>query len=133
MKTSEVKPTVLIVDDCSDTLTLLKFMFESLDATVYTANSGPEALALMVDKGARTFDLVMLDIRMPEMQGTDLAPKIRELSFDGKIIGLTAAASGHGRELSLKSGINVYLGKDTLKREVAHSLVMEARQHLGKR
>lgn len=123
------KPTFLLVDDCQDTLMMLRFLFEGAGANVYTAASGQEALSIMERSGRSSelpkFTTVLLDIRMPTMEGTELARKIREQGFSGKIFALTANATGHGREQSIQSGIDTYLGKNTIKKELAEAIVQE--------
>ena len=123
------KAHVLVVDDCQDTLVMLRFMFESCGADVYTATSGTEALSLLSDKSVGLdsfeFNLLLVDIRMPEMRGNELAQRARGLGYKGKIVALTAAASGRGRQESLEAGIDSYFGKDTMKKSIAMALVEE--------
>ena len=128
------RPTVVIVDDCEDTLMLLRYRFEEAGAQVFTAGSGKEALDLFGDSNSpefSAFNLLVVDMRMPKMQGPEVAAKFRELGFKGKIVALTAAATGEGRGESLKSGIDVYLSKIALKKEVIDSLVQEASSKLA--
>lgn len=124
------KPAILLVDDCTDTLMMMKLLFESSGAQVFTAESGPQALELMKSSNEGKnevphFYLVALDIRMPQMEGYDLAKHIRDMGFQGKIVALTANATGQGREQSEQSGIDVYLGKNIVKKEVIKALVEE--------
>src|SRR3989344_1097897 len=66
---------ILIVDDEKDITTSVKMLLDNMGYSVTTVNSGKEALqALQKDK----FDLVLLDMLMPEMSGDQVAKKIRE-------------------------------------------------------
>ena len=60
-----------------------------LAATVRKFSGGQELLNAMYDE---TFDIYILDIVMPEMNGIELGQKLREMDFDGKIIYLTSSA-----------------------------------------
>jgi PAS domain S-box-containing protein len=67
---------ILIVDDNSFYLTLLKTILKDVDAEVYMAGSGREALPLI---SQNDFALAILDIQMPEMDGFELAGHIRNM------------------------------------------------------
>ena len=68
---------ILIVDDNTFYLSLLKTILKDVDAEVYMASSGKDALRL-IDKN--DFALAILDIQMPEMDGFELAGRIRNLN-----------------------------------------------------
>ena len=68
---------ILIVDDNTFYLTLLKSILKDVDAEVFMANSGKEALKLLQKND---FALAILDIQMPEMDGFELAAQIREMN-----------------------------------------------------
>jgi CheY-like chemotaxis protein len=130
------KPTLLLVDDCQTTLTMMRYLFESAGAVVHTAVSGLDAIAMMdqskKDSQAPRFDMVVLDIRMPHMHGDELAKILRNKGFTGKIVALTANATGLGREQSLQAGIDMYLGKSSMKKEVALALVAGEASRIAK-
>ncbi len=66
---------VLIVDDQEDILTSMKMLVESEGYEAKTANSGKLALKLLKQE---SFDLVLLDILMPEMSGMEVLANIRK-------------------------------------------------------
>lgn len=68
-------PTILVVDDVPDNLLLLSRLFED-EYRVLVANSGMNALAICQSNAPP--DLVMLDIMMPEMDGFEVARRMRE-------------------------------------------------------
>ncbi|MDP2338157.1 MAG: PAS domain S-box protein [Bacteroidota bacterium] len=67
---------ILIVDDSILYLSLLKTILKDVEAEVYMANSGKEALELIKEND---FALDILDIQMPEMDGFELAVRIRNM------------------------------------------------------
>ena len=67
---------ILIVDDNIFYLSLLKTILKDVEATVYMASSGKEALSLIHEND---FALIILDIQMPEMDGFELATRIQNM------------------------------------------------------
>ena len=68
-------PHVLVVDDDPDTRLLLRTMLQQEDFRVSEAADGPEALEML--NGPEHFDLITLDLNMPEMPGLQVLKKIR--------------------------------------------------------
>jgi signal transduction histidine kinase len=66
---------ILIVDDTRDNLMLFHSMLKSLGQPIVTASSGREALAACADTD---FAAILLDVQMPEMDGFEVAAKMRE-------------------------------------------------------
>lgn len=83
---------VLVVDDEQQSRLYTQFMLRNLNADVTTAASGFEALALCEQQ---RFDLILMDVRMPDLDGLDTARHIRQQRHNARtpIIGLTADAS----------------------------------------
>jgi signal transduction histidine kinase len=83
------RPTVLIVDDNADKLIALESILLSLDVDLVTARSGREALRRLLE---RDFAVILLDVRMPGMDGFETAALIRERqrSANTPIIFITA-------------------------------------------
>lgn len=68
---------VLVVDDNADLLTLVGLQLSQHGHKVATASSGPEALALVEERGAP--DVAVLDIAMPEMNGFEVLWRLRAM------------------------------------------------------
>ncbi|MEM7554768.1 MAG: hybrid sensor histidine kinase/response regulator [Cyanobacteria bacterium P01_A01_bin.84] len=66
---------ILVVDDSPDNVFLIRTILEEESYIVDTAENGPTALQKIVDS---SFDLVLLDLMMPEMDGYEVTQKIRE-------------------------------------------------------
>ncbi len=88
-------------------------MVEKLGYRADTVANGLEALAALA---SRSYDLVLMDIQMPEMDGLEATAQVRDprsavRSHDIPIIALTAAAMKGDRERCLAAGMNDYLTK----------------------
>lgn len=88
----ETKANILLVDDREDNLDVLEAILKDFDQNLVRARSGQEALRLLLDKD---FAVVLLDVRMPEMDGFETAELIRkrQRSRHTPIIFMTAADS----------------------------------------
>ena len=118
-------PRVLIVDDHQSMLDLMATCFKQAGAKVKTVLSPEEALTLTkaaADLG-QPFDMIVVDIQMPEMTGFQLAEKLREAGFAGPIAAFTNTVSGLGKKKGLEVGITTYLDKATVKVDVVEALL----------
>ena len=72
---TDYEPKVLIVDDKKSNLVAMQKVLKSVGATLFTALSGNEALALITQ---HDFSSVLLDVQMPEMDGFETAELMRQ-------------------------------------------------------
>ena len=79
---------IFVVDDNKDITDLMKLMLESSGYSCVTTNSGPEALNLLHND---TFDLVLLDMAMPQVSGIDVLEKVNDGNRN-KIVFFTASS-----------------------------------------
>ena len=103
-------PKVLIVDDEELNRNLLESMMELIDYQSVCVGSGPEALDMLAEQ---SFDLVLLDVMMPGMDGLETATIIRKKfsPSDLPIIMVTALASKNDRLKAVKAGDNDFVSK----------------------
>ena len=104
--------TILIVDDTRINLTVAVNLLKNTRMKIDTATSGADA----VNMAAKTrYDIIFMDQRMPEMDGTEAFHKIRDdensLSNDVPVICLTADAVIGAKERYLSEGFSDYLTK----------------------
>lgn len=101
---------ILVVDDNPVNLVLMAEMLRRLGHIPETALDGPSALALAQTVG---FDLILMDIGMPGMDGLETTRAIREggESAFTPIVGVTALSPGEDREHSLDAGMQDVLSK----------------------
>jgi polar amino acid transport system substrate-binding protein/two-component system sensor histidine kinase EvgS len=109
------KATILVVDDIQDNRELIKKNFEDTNVNVITANDGYEALEAFKEKNP---DLVLMDIRMPNMDGYEASKRLKEIS-DVPIIALTASVmQSHEEQINKNKYFDGYLRKPVLRRSL---------------
>ena len=102
---------VLVAEDTPASQLVIKTMLEKLGHKVQTAVNGEEALQAMELGG---FDLVLMDLEMPKMDGIEATEEIRKLegrNSETPIVALTAQALESRRKVALQAGMNDYLIK----------------------
>ncbi|AXY76852.1 response regulator [Paraflavitalea soli] len=111
---------VLITEDNEFNQSLLMHIFRNWNLPFEIANNGFEAIEKLKTK---KYDLVLMDIQMPVMDGYTAARKIRnELKLDVPIIAMTAHAMPGEKEKCLSYGMNDYLAKP-VKQELLSALI----------
>jgi len=99
---------VLVVEDHPINQQVVQSQLEQMGLTVSLAGNGAEG----VEQARREqYDLVLMDIQMPVMDGYEAARTIRTFNTEVPIIALTAAALVEDREKALQAGMNDHLGK----------------------
>jgi putative two-component system response regulator len=101
---------ILVVDDDENILNLEKTILEQKGFDVTAAAGGAEALRLLAD---RAFDLVLLDVMMPEVDGFTVCRKIKDdpRLKDIPVIFLTARGGGEALAEGFESGAVMYINK----------------------
>jgi len=97
----EMKPQLLVVDDERDTCANLADIFTDLGYDVDVAYDGLSALALVKRK---TYDIAILDLKMPGMDGLELFKRIKEISSGTVAIVVTAYATSETAHRILDAG-----------------------------
>ena len=106
---------VLVVDDVELNREIASAVITDAGLLVETAENGQAAVEMLTAKGDGYFDLVLMDIMMPVMDGYQATMEIRKLSnralADIPIIAMTANAFEEDRLAALKAGMNDHLAK----------------------
>ena len=105
---SDRAKNVLIVEDDSDLIELLKIYLQELGYFVNTAIDGNEALHKCETEN---IDLVLLDMQLPVLNGVEVAKKLRAEKFNAPIIAMTASSNNEDKMLALQAGCNEFLSK----------------------
>jgi len=113
LKKYKFKPaTVLIVDDIKNNRELVQQNFVDTEINIMTANNGKVATQIVE---AQKIDLILMDIRMPVMDGYEAADIIKNINSKLPIIALTASVMENEFERVKSSNFDGYLRKPVLK------------------
>jgi DNA-binding NtrC family response regulator len=119
-----MRERALIAEDNDDMRDLLQEVLEDAGYEIFVAANGRQALA-HIEKENEVIDLVITDVRMPEMTGRELLAKARELRSEAPVIVITAFGSVEQAVEMVKSGAYQYLTKPFENRDILR-LVDEA-------
>lgn len=106
-KTSSAQPKILIAEDTDSNYMLLKTILAS-DYHIERAKDGMDAIDLFEKTQP---DLILMDIKMPRLNGLDATRVIRKLSPEIPVIALTAYAYEQDRQEALEAGCSAFLTK----------------------
>jgi DNA-binding response OmpR family regulator len=115
LKVSERKKTILVVDDDKSILRTFTRILQKSGYEIETAETGKEAIEKAEN---RQFDLALVDIRLPDMDGTDLLAKLKkQLQHTIKIM-ITGFPSLETGVKALDEGADAYLVKPVKPQEL---------------
>ena len=100
---------ILVVDDERSMRELLELVLKREGYSVHTAENGTRALELMRQN---PYDLMISDVKMPDINGIDLLERTREISPETMVIMITAFATVDTARRALKGGAEDFLIKD---------------------
>jgi CheY-like chemotaxis protein/two-component sensor histidine kinase len=119
-KEAEEKPDfsgkrVLLAEDTVTNQMIANVILSEAGLSVDIANDGAEAVKMMEDAPAGYYDIILMDIQMPNMDGYEAAKKIRSMADKEKaetpIVAVTANAFEEDRKVALEAGMNAHLAK----------------------
>jgi CheY-like chemotaxis protein/HPt (histidine-containing phosphotransfer) domain-containing protein len=122
---------VLVVEDHEVNQQLFRTILEKLGHQVMLAADGLEAVKAAEHE---RYDLIFMDIQMPNMNGYDATRKLREMGVQTPIIAVTASAHLAEQEKALEAGMNHCLTKPFKKKDLVPVLdqwLPQARNHSG--
>lgn len=123
---------ILLVEDNEMTADVLTDILELMGAEVEWAGNGEQALEVFAGGPAHTFDVVLMDVQMPVMDGYEATRRLRSLSEEGRnvpIVALTGNAFTEDIQASRAAGMDHHLTKPVKKKDLEAVL----RQVLGAR
>jgi len=117
---------ILAVEDNQLNMEILQFLLEEAGAKVTAVSDGKQAVEYFADAASGTYDVILMDIMMPVMDGLEASKKIRELP-EGKgkdipIIAMTANAFVEDKEKTKEAGMNAHLTKPVNREEIIRVL-----------
>lgn len=112
---------VLLVEDCPDQGRLYLNFLQRAGAEVTLECTGQSAVDT-VRKTPDLYDSVVMDFQMPELDGLDATRQLREMGFQGTIIGVTAFNSDELRTSWFQAGCNELLDKPLARSALIHAV-----------
>jgi two-component system NtrC family response regulator len=111
---------ILIVDDDNEICSSLSFVVKRMGHEAVCVNTLGAGLDVV---HSQPFDVVFLDVHMPDGNGLEMLPKIEETPSAPEIIIITGFGDPHGAELAIKSGAWDYIEKGSSVKEISLPLV----------
>ena len=109
----ELACRVLLVEDGRDNQRFISTVLRKAGAEVSVVDDGQQAVQLGWPSSPeeKPFDLILMDMQMPVMDGFEATRTLRQMGYQGPIIALTANAMKEDRERCLNAGCDAYLSK----------------------
>ena len=107
---------ILIVEDDEISFILIKLILKEGSREILHAKSGPEAIELC--RNNPDIDLILMDIKIPVLNGYEATRQIREFNSDVIIIAQTAYGLTDDREKAMAAGCNEHLSKPLTKKKI---------------
>lgn len=104
-----MRNTILVAEDEEYNFTLLKLIFEKEGQEIIWAKNGEEAVNLF--RSNSNVNLVLMDIKMPVLNGLEATRIIKEIRKDIPVIAITAYAMSEDRDMCLSAGCNEFITK----------------------
>ena len=111
---------VLLVEDDQNVHRVIRLLLRKTDLSIDAAMNGQMACDMAEHSRAegRPYDLILMDIQMPGMNGYEATQKLRQSGWQGPIIALTAHAMAGHREKCFAAGCSDYIAKPVARAEL---------------
>lgn len=114
---------ILFVEDGPDNQALIKHLLAKAGATVTLADNGQIALDILTGDNPQTFDVILMDMQMPVLDGYQATSRLREMNFTLPIIAVTANAMSHDQEKCMISGCSDFLPKPINREKLIQTIL----------
>ena len=124
---------VLLVEDGPDNQRLLAFLLRKAGAEVVVASNGQAGIAeaLASRQTGRPFEVILMDMQMPILDGYQATRRLRQQGWTGAILALTAHAMKEDRQGCLDAGCDEYLTKPIDRRLLLETVARHAASALS--
>ncbi len=119
---------ILLAEDSIDNQMLLRTVLGSVGAEVEVVGNGRLAVERAV---AGAFDVVLMDMNMPEMDGYEATRELRDRGYQRPILALTANAMTGDSERCLAAGCDTHLAKPIDRERLIHTVLQYARSKVS--
>jgi len=116
---------ILIAEDSEMNFSYLNELLKEMNSEILRAHDGLEAVEIV--KRDSNIDLVLMDIRMPTMDGLEATRRIKEINSSLLVVAQTAHALSEEKRLARDAGCDDFIAKPILK----HKLVNLMKKHFG--
>ncbi len=122
---------ILLAEDSPDNQRLIGTLLERWGADVTFAHSGEMAVELAWGefRHGRPFDVILMDVQMPALDGYSAARRLRSLGYQEPIIALTANARGEDKQRCLNAGCDDYVTKPIRRAELRRVILEQWRRN----
>jgi CheY-like chemotaxis protein len=114
--------TILVAEDVADNYVLIHMMLRKFNPTLLHVSNGEEAIRKLSENP--NIDLILMDIRMPVLDGYEATKIIRITHPDLPIIALTAHAFEEGKKSCQEAGCSGYISKP-IHKETLYNLIFQ--------
>lgn len=108
--------TILIVEDDSSSTQYLQEVLSDTGITILTAYNANQSIEIV--RTCQNIDIILMDIKMPDMNGFDATDIIKRINPNIRIIAQTACASNYDKQNALKAGCDDYISKPINKKNL---------------
>jgi PAS domain S-box-containing protein len=112
--------TILVTEDDETSLLLIEEIIEDNSITVLPAANGKEAIEQV--KSNVDIDLVLMDLKMPHLDGYEATRQVKQIRPDMPVIAQTAFASNSDRKKALEAGCDEYISKPISRSELIRAM-----------
>lgn len=116
-KNSDRELTILVAEDDDASFKLLETILQNQNLLLIRAKNGEQAVNQFINNQHK-IALILMDIKMPVMDGLTATKKIREIDKDLPIIAQTAFAMSSDKELALQAGCSHYISKPIKRQDL---------------
>lgn len=117
---ADKKGTILLVEDEYSNYYFLQILLRNLGFDVVLALNGQEAVDFV--NSEQQIDLVLMDLKMPIMNGFEATRKIKSIKPELPIVAQTAYIMGSDRHMAMEAGCNAYITKPIKKPDLVQVL-----------
>jgi two-component system, sensor histidine kinase and response regulator len=124
---------ILVVEDNDINQQIARGLLEKMGATVSVAGNGRIAVDTILGADPNTYDLVLMDLQMPEMDGLEATRRIRlDTRFDNlPIVAMTAHAMADQRQRCIDAGMNDHVAKPIVLQHLVDAIFRHTRKIAG--
>lgn len=120
IETPNLKGKVLLVEDNKDIQDLIKLLMKKVDITIDVVENGKLAIQSVTEND---YDLILMDIQMPVMDGLTAMKELKQLSYEKPVIAMTANVMQKDRDDCMAAGFSGFISKPINRNDLYLALI----------